>query len=98
MDCRPPGSSVHGTLQARTLGRVATLLQGIFLTRDSPVLQAESLPVGPPWKPRYAIDLFQLLKTGHLSRPFFYTLLSMGFIFATFPKMGLDILKKKKIR
>ena len=61
------------------------------------MLQAESLPVEPPRKPRYAINLFQLLKTRHLSRPFLYTLLSMGFIFATFPKMGLDILKKKKI-
>ena len=34
MGCSPPGSSVHGSLQARILGRVATfLLQGIFLTQ-----------------------------------------------------------------
>ena len=33
MDCSPPGSSLHGILQARILERVA-LLQGIFLTRD----------------------------------------------------------------
>ena len=32
MDCSPPGSSVHGILQARILGWVA-LLQGIFPTQ-----------------------------------------------------------------
>ena len=34
MDCRPPGSFVHGILQARILEWVA-LLQGIFLTQGS---------------------------------------------------------------
>ena len=34
MDCSPPGSSVHGILQARTLEKVA-LLQGIFPTQGS---------------------------------------------------------------
>ena len=34
MDCSPPGSSVHGILQARILEWVAILfLQGIFLTQ-----------------------------------------------------------------
>ena len=36
MDCSPPGSSVHGILQARILEWVAiALLQGIFLTQGS---------------------------------------------------------------
>ncbi|CAI9178478.1 unnamed protein product [Rangifer tarandus platyrhynchus] len=36
MDCSPPGSSAHGTLQARTLEWVAMpLLQGIFPTQRS---------------------------------------------------------------
>ena len=34
MDCSPPGSPVHGILQARILEWVA-LLQGIFLTHRS---------------------------------------------------------------
>ena len=36
MNCSPPGSSVHGNLQARTLQWVShCLLQGIFLTQGS---------------------------------------------------------------
>ena len=35
MDCSPPGSSVRGILQARTLKWVDTLLQGIFPTQGS---------------------------------------------------------------
>ena len=36
MDCSPPGSSVHGMLQARILEWVAMpSLQGIFLTQGS---------------------------------------------------------------
>ena len=36
MDCSPPGSSVHGILQARILEQVAMpFLQGIFLTQGS---------------------------------------------------------------
>ena len=35
MDCSPPGSSVHGILQARILEFVAIpFSKGIFLTRD----------------------------------------------------------------
>ena len=33
MDCSPPGSSLHGLLQAGTLEWVAFLLQGTFLTQ-----------------------------------------------------------------
>ena len=55
VDCSPPGSSVHGILQARILEWVA-LLQGIFPTQGlNPHLlhllrwQAGSLPVVPLW-------------------------------------------------
>ena len=53
IDCSPPGSSVHGVLQARILEWVA-----IPFSRDlpdpgieprSPALQANSLPSEPPW-------------------------------------------------
>ena len=54
-NCRPPGSSVHGILQASALKRVA-----IPFSRDlpdaeikprSPALQADSLLSLPPEKP-----------------------------------------------
>ena len=37
LDCSPPGSSVHGIFQARTLEQVSYhfLLQGTFLTQGS---------------------------------------------------------------
>ena len=48
MDCRPPGSPVHGILQARILERVATPFPGDLpdpgIEPGSPVLQADSLP------------------------------------------------------
>ena len=59
LDCSPPGSSVHGILQAKILDWVATLSsRGIFPTQISnPNLlcllqwQASSLPTIPPGKP-----------------------------------------------
>ena len=56
MDCSPPGSSVHGILQARILEWVA-----ISFSRDlpnpgieprSPALQADALSSEPPGKPK----------------------------------------------
>jgi len=58
MDCSPPGSSVHGILQARILEWVANaLLQGIFLgikpmSPVAPALPSGFLiaePAGKPW-------------------------------------------------
>ena len=58
MDGSPPGSSLHGILQARILDWVA-----ISFSRDlpdpgiepgSPALQADSLPSEPPGKPEVA--------------------------------------------
>ena len=59
MDCSPPGSSVHGILQARNIGvGCHALLQGVFLTQGwNPSLlhwQADSLPLshlGSPVSP-----------------------------------------------
>ena len=74
MDCSPPGSSVHGVFQARTLEWVA-----ISFSRDlpdpaikslspvSPALQADSLPLEPSGKTliRNRLHNFQI--------PFFIT-------------------------
>ena len=55
MDCSPPGSFVHGILQARILERVAiSFSRGSFQPRiepGSPVLQADSFLSEPPGKP-----------------------------------------------
>ena len=59
MDCSPPGSSVHGILQARVLEWVVVPFSmelpnpGIKL--KSPTLQADSLPSEPPEKARYGL-------------------------------------------
>ena len=58
MDCSPPGSSVHGILQARILEWVAIPfsrgLPGPGNEPGSPALQADSLPsepLGKMWGP-----------------------------------------------
>ena len=61
MDCSPPGSSVHGILQARTLEWVAiSSSRELFPTQGSNLgllyLQADSLPSEPPGKPNILGD------------------------------------------
>ena len=55
MDCSPPGSSVHGALQARILECVTFLSPGDLpdagVKPGSLALQADSLPTEPPGKP-----------------------------------------------
>ena len=56
VNCSPPGSSVHGILQARILEWVAIPFSKAFSPpRDgiqvSPTLQVDSLPVEPLGKP-----------------------------------------------
>ena len=57
MDCSPPGSSVHGILQARILEGVAIPFsreKDLINPRSksgSPALQADSSPSEPPGKP-----------------------------------------------
>ena len=49
LDCRPPGSFVHGTPQARMLEWVAiSCLQGIFLTQGSNLHQQADSSQGSP--------------------------------------------------
>ena len=52
MDYHPPGSSLHGILQANGVGS-HSLLQGIFPSQEpgSPALQADCLPSEPSGKP-----------------------------------------------
>ena len=68
MDCSPPGSSVHGILQARMLEWVAIPSPGDFpnsgIKPGSPVLQADSLPFQPQGKPQSSI--FSPLLTSQL--------------------------------
>ena len=54
-DCSPPGSSVHGILQARILGWGAIPFSGDLpdpgIESKSPALQEDSLTSKPPEKP-----------------------------------------------
>ena len=66
MDCSPPGSSVHGILQARV--GCHALLQGVFPIQGwNPHLlfylhwQVSSLPLAPPGKPMLCLLLLLLL-------------------------------------
>ena len=60
VDCSPPGSSVHGIVQARILEWVAIpFLRGIFLTQGLNLhllhWQVDSLPAEPSGKPSLPI-------------------------------------------
>ena len=56
MDCSPPGSTVHGTLQARILEWVATSSsRGYSQPWDPTHRQVGSLPLVPPSKPHIHI-------------------------------------------
>ena len=61
MDCRPPGSSVHGLLEARTLEWVPLPSPGdlpdLRTEAGSPALQADSLPSEPPGKPLQSLNI-----------------------------------------
>ena len=84
MDYSPPGSSVHGILQARMLEWVAIPSPGDFpnsgIKPGSPVFQADSLPSQPQGKPQSSI--FSPLLTSQL---FFF------FLFFLFKKISLVI-------
>ena len=60
MNCSPPGSSVHGILQARILEQVAIpSSRGLSGTRDrtmSLTSQAFSLTLAPPGRPRATVQ------------------------------------------
>ena len=68
MNYSPPGSSVHGTLQARILVWLPSPPPGDLpypgienASLVSPALQADSLPTEPPGKPRCRIYVLQKL-------------------------------------
>ena len=55
MNCNPPGSSVHGILQARILEWVAMLFSRVssqLASLVSPAFADSSLPLAPNGKPR----------------------------------------------
>ena len=56
VDCSPPGSSLHGILQARILGRLPFPSPGDLpnpgIEPRSPTLQVDSLPAEPQGKPK----------------------------------------------
>ena len=57
-DCSPPGSSVHGILQARILGLLLPSPEDLpdpGIKPRPPSLQADSPLSEPPGKPRYYI-------------------------------------------
>ena len=64
VDCSPPGSSVHGILQARILEWVAILSPGALphpgIEPRSPALQADSFPAELPGEPQAPPPLPQL--------------------------------------
>ena len=64
IDYSPPGSSVHGTLQARTLEWVAMPSPRDLPTPGtepaSPALQVESLPTELPRKPIYMLTYTEI--------------------------------------
>ena len=55
VECNPPGSSVHGILQARILEWVAMPFSRGSSQPRSPTLQADSLPFELPGKPKYLL-------------------------------------------
>ena len=83
MDCSPPGSSVHGVLQARILKWVATFCsRGFSRPRDPNCSlldwQVDSLPLSHLGSPFYEYRVYpiQMLPPG--SQPFQTCLLSPG--------------------
>ena len=59
VDCSPPGSSIHGILQARILEWVAISFSRGSSQPRSPALQADALTSEPPgrmWNPKYDVS------------------------------------------
>ena len=77
MDCSPPGSSLHGILQARIVEWIAiSFSRGTSRPRDRtrvPTFQAGALPSEPPGKPYVIYDLciFSSHSIGFLFTPLF---------------------------
>ena len=70
MDCSPPGSSIHGILQARILDQVAiSYSRGIFLTWGlnlvSPALAGRFFTTAPPGEPKTGVLRFRSSDSDH---------------------------------
>ena len=72
MDCGPPGSSAHGTLQARILEWVAIpFSRGSSWPRDRTALQADSLLSVPPEKHLFNLRSLHVIQWGWHHIPVF---------------------------
>ena len=100
MDCSPPGSSVHGILQARILEWVAiSFSRGVFPTTElkpgSPASEADSLPPEPPGKPRPdpydSLSFFCVWGLLHVNEMFFYDKQNHMQSLETIPAVGLTV-------
>ena len=86
MDCSPPGSSAHGSFQARVLGWVASALyeQSPGPTTKVPVVITPYLPWGPvnhPFAPSLAICLFWIVRISASHGTWLCTQLSRSAVF-----------------
>ena len=59
MDCSPPGSSVHGILQARVLEWVAIFFSGVGRRRRQTVMQLQQRPLGGALEPGWPFRVIQ---------------------------------------
>ena len=88
VDCSPPGSSVHGILQARILEWVAiSFSRGSSWPRDwtrSPALQADTLTSEPPGSPKCNTSQSQFLRREDYNVPNH----SILYIYALWEKTG----------
>ena len=72
MDCSLPGSSIHGTLQARILEWVFPSPGDLLdpgIEHQSLTLQAKSLPSESPGKPRYFIYIISFHLYNEMGNP-----------------------------
>ena len=107
IDCCPPGSSVHGILQARIMEWVAISSSRGTQGSNLHLLcllqwEADSLPLAPPWKPLFYIiqtqNLLELRPVARISAEHFNVNISLGFkllvhfmFFDTFKSLFLQI-------
>ena len=87
MDCSPPGSSIHGILQARILEWVAIpVSRGSSdpgIKPESPALQVDSLPSEPPAHLLNPVFKLHIMLTLKIRKERELVLFSLGFYFAS---------------
>ena len=100
MDCSPPGSSVHGILQARILEWVAMPTSGdlpnLGIKPRSPALQVDSLPSELPRKPvNTGVGGLSLLQGIFLTQKLNWGLLHYRWILYQLSHQGKSIIHSK---